>query len=166
PGMLRGFYLETREEARVTIDVLRPLMTLFDDQFVDRERQHLLLARAAHAEVQAAEQRGHFERAEREYHPVAPKRKRQCDCRRHRQQRSDEVGIGAPCPGAVRAQNDLAFTDSIVEMRRDHVVSPASEVSRASTVRFWPANAERRRVRGQVQPVPAATRAQTSVLQI
>src|SRR5262245_17503086 len=136
PGVLRRFHLETREESRIAINTFGPLMSLFDDQFVDRERQHFLLAGAAHAIVQTAEQRDHFERTKRQYQPIATHCERRCDCRGHRQQRTDEIGIGAPGPGALRAQNDLTFLDSIVEVRRDHIVSLTSGVSRASTVRL------------------------------
>ncbi len=76
PGMRGGFDEESREKPREAIDAFRTAMTAFEDEFVDRKRQHLLFVRSTDAEVETNEQRAHLERAERQYQPIAAKRER------------------------------------------------------------------------------------------
>ena len=61
PDGVGAFNAETREKTHKTIDVFRLAMTRFHDQFVAREREHLLSMRTSDAHIQACEQHAHLE---------------------------------------------------------------------------------------------------------
>ena len=120
PDGVGVFNAKACKKPHETVDAFRLAMTRFHDQFVDREREHLLGMRASDAHIQAREQYAHLERGEWQYEPEAAQREGRGDRGRDRHQRGNKIDVRSPGPGAVGAQDDPADSCALVEVRRDH----------------------------------------------